>query len=125
MHLKKIAHILFVAVFTVLTVGITVNKHYSGGELFSFAIFGEPESCCADVCNCCDEETQTIQFHADYVFSVDTFNHDQLALELFAAALPLITIETTSVLSNITISEQDLPPPGKHAIFSFIQSYLL
>jgi hypothetical protein len=106
-------------------VGITVNKHYSGGELFSFAIFGEPESCCADVCNCCDEETQTIQFHADYVFSTDTFNHDQVELELFTAALPLNTIETTLVLSNTTIIDQDLPPPGKQLIFSFIQSYLL
>ncbi|MCB2206793.1 MAG: hypothetical protein KQH67_00740 [Bacteroidetes bacterium] len=123
--MKKTIHILFTLVFTVITLGFTINKHYSGGELFSFSIFGEPESCCADVCNCCDEETQTIQFHADYVFSIDAFDHDQVELELFAAALPLSTIETTCVLSNTAVIDLDLPPPDTHSIFSFIQFYLL
>lgn len=123
--LKKTIHILFTLVFTVITLGFTINKHYSGGELFSFAIFGEPESCCADVCNCCDEETQTIQFHADYVFSIANFNHDQVELELFAVALPLSNVEIASVVSHTTLSDQDLPPPGKQSTLSLIQAYLL
>ena len=125
MNLKKIANILFVTLFTAITVGITVNKHYSGGELFSFAIFGEPESCCADVCNCCDEETETIQFQADYTFSIDTFTPVQVELELFAIAIPLINLEATPVFAASRLTDQDLPPPAKQPAFSFIQSFLL
>ena len=38
--LKKIIHILFTIVFTVVTLGFIINKHYSGGELFYLALFG-------------------------------------------------------------------------------------
>lgn len=111
--------------FTVLTVGITVNKHYSGGELFSFAIFGEPESCCADVCNCCDEETQTIQFHADYTFSLENVEFRPLELERFAVELAFNTVVPEKNLTKNELVDQDLPPPDKFTTLSYFQSFLL
>ena len=53
----------------VATIGITVNKHYSGGELYSVALFGEADSCCEIPCDCCQEESETHQLKADYIGS--------------------------------------------------------
>ena len=123
--LKKTVHILFATIFTVVTLGFTVNKHYSGGELFSVAIFSEPESCCEDVCSCCDEESETIQFLADYTFTIDNFELTPSEVELFTVALALAIAEPEFVLTDSELFDQDLPPPDKLATLSYFQSYLL
>ncbi|MCF8235669.1 MAG: hypothetical protein K9G67_12220 [Bacteroidales bacterium] len=53
----------------VATIGVTVNKHYSGGELYSVSLFGEADSCCEIPCDCCHEESETHQLKADYIGS--------------------------------------------------------
>ncbi|PLX00222.1 MAG: hypothetical protein C0591_01615 [Marinilabiliales bacterium] len=123
--MKKIIHISFIFFFVIITLGFTVNKHYSGGELFSFAIFSEPESCCEDVCNCCDEESETVQFLADYTFSLDSFDTNQIEIELFTAALLLTVSEPELALAKTVFIDQDLHPPDNLKRLSFNQSFLL
>jgi len=123
--LKKTIYILFTITFTVITLGFTVNKHYSGGELFSVALFSEPESCCEDFCSCCDEEAVTIQFRADYTFSIDTFEPSAPEMELFAFTIDFTISEQEIVLTEARIIDQDLPPPDNHSALSFYQSFLL
>ena len=53
----------------VATIGITVNKHYSGGELYSVALFGEADSCCEVPCDCCHEESETHQLKENFIGS--------------------------------------------------------
>jgi hypothetical protein len=125
MDLKKIINILFVTLFTVITIGFTINKHYSSGELFSMAIFSEPESCCADVCACCDEESETIQFHEDYTFSIDNVEFSPTQLELFAAVLSFNTCEPEQNITGNDFVDQDLPPPDNLTRLSYFQSFLL
>lgn len=123
--MKKTIHILFTIVFTIATLGFTVNKHYSGDELFSLSIFSEPESCCADVCNCCDEESETVQFLADYTFVIDNFDTTPGEVELFAALIAITTAEPELVISKTEFTDQDLPPPDNLTTLSFNQTYLL
>jgi len=123
--LKKIINIFFVTVFTIISIGFTVNKHYSGSKLFSFAIFSEPESCCAANCNCCHEETETIQFRADYTFSFDHGVCNPSELQLFAHAVLLNIQEPELVLVKTEFTDQDLPPPDKLTRLSYFQSFLL
>ena len=123
--LKKIIHILFTIVFTVVTLGFIINKHYSGGELFSLALFGEPESCCEDMCGCCDEESETIQFLVYYTFTIDNFDTNPIELELFAAAILLSLQETELVLAKTEYIDQDLPPPDNLTRLSYNQAFLL
>lgn len=118
-------NVFFVTVFTIITIGFTVNKHYSGGKLFSLAIFSEPESCCSDVCDCCDEKSETIQFHADYTFSVDHEECNPSELQLFAHAVLLNIQEPEPVLVKTEFTDQDLPPPDKLTRLSYFQSFLL
>jgi hypothetical protein len=123
--LKRIFQIAFVFVFTLITVGITVNKHYSKGELFSIAIFSEPESCCAHPCNCCDEESETIQFLVDYTFSIDNFDPAPGEVELFTVAVSINIAEPELILTDSELFDQDLPPPDKLTTLSFFQNFLL
>ena len=123
--MKKTIHILFTIVFTVVTLGFTVNKHYSGGELFSLSIFSEPESCCADVCNCCDEDSETVQFLADYTFVVDNFDTTPGEVELLASLITITTAEPELVITKTEFTDKDLPPPDNLTTLSFHQSFLL
>ncbi len=123
--MKKTIHILFTIVFTVVTLGFTINKHYSGGELFSIAVYSEPESCCEDVCNCCDEESETVQFLVDYTISTDNFESSLSELELFAVAIVLSNFDTEFIYAAPELIDQDLPPPDKLTTLSFYQNFLL
>ena len=123
--MKKTINILFTVVFTVLTIGFTVNKHYSGGELFSLAIFSEPESCCADVCDCCDEESDTVQFLVNYTFVVDNLESIPGEVKLLAAVITITTAEPDLVITKTEFTDKDLPPPDNLTTLSFHQSFLL
>lgn len=73
MKTGKIVHLLVACILLVSTVGVVVNKHYSGGELFSTAFFVEAESCCSSSCchekpmSGCAEEADYYRLIADYV----------------------------------------------------------
>jgi hypothetical protein len=109
----------------IVTLGFTVNKHYSGGELFSLALFGEPESCCEDMCSCCDEESETVQFLVDYAFSIDNLESTPVEVELITISLLLGFVETDLVENSNEFFDQDLPPPDNLTRLSFFQTYIL
>ena len=67
--MKKAFYIIIMVIFLIPTVGITINKHYSGGELFSTSLFSAAESCCEEPCECCDDKTEVFRLTAQYLFS--------------------------------------------------------
>ena len=128
LELKKLHYILFAVFFTVLTVGASVSKHYSGGDLYSVALFGEAKSCCEVPCDCCDDESDVIQFTADYVFSISAnLDHSITAIDLFTDYAPIILPYTESVNDNgRIIYRSDIHPPRETSTcLSQIQTYLL
>ena len=106
--------------------GITLNKHYSNGELFSVALFGEAESCCEVPCNCCDNESEVIQFTADYLLSVNYVDQNLTLVDLIAYST-VDLLSQTEELKNIGVKYlfSDLPPPETKRFLSQIQTYLL
>ena len=50
-------------------IGISINKHYSGKELYSVSIFSEPDSCCDEPCDCCNETTEVFQITDVFLLS--------------------------------------------------------
>jgi len=123
--LKKTIYILFALTFTVITLGFIVNKHYSGGKLFSVAFFGEPDSCCEGTCECCDEETVIVQFHADYTFSTETFEPTLIEVEPLVLTLSLDVLQPELLVVETKFFDQDLPPPDNLSRLSFKQAFLL
>jgi hypothetical protein len=123
--LKKALNILITLNLLVATVGFTIHKHYSRGELYSYSVFTSPESCCEGVCNCCDEVSETFQLRLDY-----TANLDQVQLKV-----PEITHFTAFAVEPVRdciervvaghYFDQDLPPPDLPATLSLLQTFLL
>ena len=119
--IKTISHIILSALFFVLTVGLSINKHYSNGKLYSQSFFGEAESCDADadqVCtmqdmtkeceihkkneitnseqDCsCEDTSEYIHFDADYVVP------EKLQLNKVVSEHNIIMYQIASVLDNI------------------------
>jgi hypothetical protein len=102
MRIKKFGHILMILLLLISTAGVSINKHYSGGELFSTAIFTEAESCCETPCGCCKETSEFVQVKADYIASVFDLQ-DATQLDLLFSILPvLINFEVpTNIVSNL------------------------
>jgi hypothetical protein len=125
--LKKILHISFAFVFTVLTVGITINKHYSDGKLFSVALYGEAEACCDEPCECCDDESNIIQFTADYLFSAKYDLDNSLNYVELLADHTFELLSSDNEINNIGSKYlfSDIPPPEVRTFLSRIQTFLL
>ena len=128
--MKRIYYILFAFVFTLLTVGASVSKHYSGGELYSVALFGEADSCCddEDECACCDNESEVIQFSADYLFSISSnLDHNITPINLLSDyALTVLSLDEEIFHNRRIFYRTDIHPPRETGKFlSQIQTYLL
>ncbi len=52
--IKTASHIIFSALFLILTVGVSINKHYSNGKLYSQSFFGEAETCDTGINEVCE-----------------------------------------------------------------------
>lgn len=67
--LRKAGHIILGFIIVVVTMGITINKHYSGGNLYSISLFFEVESCCERDCDCCYDESHTYKIDDDFLIT--------------------------------------------------------
>ena len=63
--MKKVIHIAVSLLLMVSTTGVIINKHYSGGELFSASIFIDAKSCCETSC-CHHEHRNNCHEESDY-----------------------------------------------------------
>lgn len=108
---KKLGNIILVFLLLISTAGVSINKHYSGGELFSTAIFVEADSCCETPCGCCDKSSEIIKVEADYLAS--SFELDDVAqMDLLYANIPvLLQFVRTEVSTNSFTIEEFFPPP--------------
>ena len=123
--LRKTSHIILSTLLLFATVGLTISKHYCGGNYVSTSIFGEAESCC-DSEDCCKNETETFQLDEDYSLVSISEVPQSAEFELLNLA---ILVYNFSVIENEEIQEffeSDLPPPPKiQIVLSQKQSYLL
>lgn len=98
MRITKFGHIIMILLLLISTAGVSINKHYSGGELFSTALFVEAESCCETPCGCCDEKSERIKVEADYLVSSFELT-EATQLDLLFSSIPL-SIEFESIRSS-------------------------
>jgi len=110
MQTKKFGHIIMIFLLLISTAGVSINKHYSGGELYSSAIFVDADSCCENPCGCCDEKSEHLKVEADYLAS--SFDLSEVAqLDLLFSSIPLLVdFESTQLITNNFILEDTSPP---------------
>ncbi|MDZ7742489.1 MAG: hypothetical protein U5Q03_12255 [Bacteroidota bacterium] len=106
------------------TIGVTINIHYSHGELFSISLFDVSDPCCDMDCTCCYEESKTYQVKDEFITS--SFD---LAKFVFSNAITIVyknLIEYLfDVLKQKAYLEKDKSPPGKNTFQEYNQVFLL
>jgi hypothetical protein len=126
--LKKLQYISFAVFFTVLTVGVSIGRHYASGELYSIALYGDADSCCEIPSDCCDDKTDVIQFTANYLFSISTNpDHSEVTIDLFADYTFNVSphIENVDEIVRVFYSLDLHSPRETSTYLSQIQTYLL
>ena len=119
MNSGKIIRVFIAFVLLVSTIGVVINKHYSGGELFSTSLFVKAKSCCTSSCchheraGGCKEESDYYRLVADYVIpeseiklNLHVDNISFLSFDLF----PNMNSSSIVVSSNITLILIKPPP---------------
>lgn len=116
----KIIHLIVAFVLLVSTIGVVINKHYSGGELFSTALFVDAESCCSSSCchsmpmEGCHEELEYHKLEVDFTIpdNSTSLTFSTLDISLFLIN-PKFTGELYSDVIQNNIAFRDLKPPPK------------
>ncbi len=110
----------------VSTTGVSLSKHYSGGKLYSIALFGDAESCCEVPCACCSDETEFIKLKLDYVSS--SFDSPEISItDIFGnfgiSVISYYTIENLN-FGNTIVPYPDISPPKIEDSSVFFQTFL-
>jgi len=107
------------------TSGVIVNKHYSGGKLFSSAMFIDADSCCEIQCGCCDETTENIKVENDFLAS--SFELAAVSsLDLFSSLIIDFIFSSESADNSMINAFLRIPnPPKISAVLSCLQVYRL
>ncbi len=74
--IKKAANYFLACLLLFSVIGISINKHYSCKKLYSVSVFSEPDSCCDELCDCCNETTEVYQITDVFLQSVFQFEHN-------------------------------------------------
>jgi hypothetical protein len=123
--LNKILHISISILLVTVTTGITINKHYSGGKLYSFSITGKAQSCCETDCNCCENSVDTYRLAADYLMSTNNCHSENTVLNI--CDLFYFVEQDNYYISQfqpVSITNHSLPLPVPD-IRAQLQSFLL
>lgn len=122
---RKFAHITFLLIWSITTIGFTISRHYCGDILVSVKINHETKSCCGMDCDCCHNENDRFVLENDYK------SEQELSLPSIPEYDNLFSLNY-SYISNIPVREpvqityyrQTHPPPAYDVILSELQTFL-
>ena len=123
--IKRSVNIILIVLILVSTIGVVINKHYSGGKLFSVSVYSEAASCCEEPCDCCTDESEFYQLDIDKNISQINIDFQSFSFEVFGFEKHLLNdiYNNFNRISLLKI-ENDISPPGVNNFFAFIQVFL-
>ena len=122
--LRKAGHIILVFIIVVVTIGVTINKHYSGGNLYSISLFFEAESCCERDCDCCSNESQT--YKIDDNFLVTNISQPEIpSMQLLSSKKQLINTVLLSLFETQNKDFYNRLLPVTHRLQPVLQTFLI
>jgi len=123
MILRKTAHIFITLTLLVLTVGLTINKHYCGSQLVSVSLLGDIDPCCDMQDGCCHDDTEIYKLAADYTFPFFNVEFDQIPVDMPVMAMRHQSFSDTE--SQYTDCIGFSPPRKVQQTLSVLQTYRL
>jgi hypothetical protein len=115
--LKTLGHTFMLFAVLLSTTGISLHKHYSGGNFYSFALYTEAESCCQTDCDCCTDEVEFLQLDADFLCSpladIDFKNTSTLSDMVFYFTNNSLLTSEFQAHKNSLIFQNLSPPKNK------------
>lgn len=122
--LRKAGHIILGFIIVVVTMGVTINKHYSGGNLYSISLFFEAESCCERDCDCCSDESQTYKIDDDFL--VTNISQPEIpSMQLLASKKQLINTVLLSLFETQNKDFYNRLLPVTHRLQPVLQTFLI
>ncbi|MFV0376002.1 MAG: HYC_CC_PP family protein [Mangrovibacterium sp.] len=130
--IRKISHIAIALLFTVLTVGFTVSRHFCGDSLVAVSVFSASGTTCSgtdsacDMGDCCHNEDNVVQFHQDYTnpLVLEHVSFIPVLLQVFTFDLAFVTDEKSQI-HNPIVRANAPPPRDVSSVLSIIQVYRL
>ncbi len=124
MH-KKVLHIILSLMLLVSTTGVTLSMHYCGGKYVSTSLFVKADSCCSEVCGCCEDKSVHYEVEEDFTSPVVLALEPAIELELFIELFHLeIVEEGQSTLPIKKTFEDTSPPKTVDERLSLLQTFL-
>lgn len=120
--LRKVSHIVLVLLLLLTTMGLTISKHYCGGNLISVTVLSEQEPCC-DNPGCCHDESFTVKVEDD--FSATSFIYEFQDFAIIVPVVMQLVSENIDQDDLMAVSLETPPPPDIQAVLSRLQTYLL
>lgn len=119
---KRASHIVLVLLLLVSTSGITISKHYCGGNLRAVTIMTTPDPCC-DTEGCCHNDTEVYQVSDDYSI---TFLYIDFEQEVVPVPVLLAYNSSELIRPDVkNIYTESHSPPGVRLSLSTIQTFRL
>ena len=123
--IQRIGNIALIIILLCATTGMVVKKHYMHGELYSTAIFSNPDSCCIDdtTCECCHEENSKLKIDQSFRNS----SQQQLA-KVYDQPAQIIWNPTEKPVASFLREISFPPPPLRKAgvsLHTLMQVFLL
>ncbi len=109
--IKTASHIIFSVLFLVLTVGVSINKHYSKGKLYSQSFFGEAETCDAGINEVCEMQNMPAECEMHNIVEKNKQKKDLCSCEDTSEYLHFdanFTIPEKLIIKNIDNNETNI-----------------
>ena len=120
---RKAGHIILGFILVVVTMGVTINKHYSGGKLYSVSLFFNAESCCEEYSGCSDEAV-TFKINDNFL-ATNTSQPEIASIQLLISKKQVFRTVSLSlfVINNNVFSNRLLP--FNHRLQPVLQTFLI
>jgi len=109
---KRAGHILVILLLLLGTTGVTITRHYCGGNLVKTSIYSAPHNCCNDNCPRCHDERINVRI-------IDIFESSQSQINLtdgFKNLLERHSLPTLLAFSNTSNIALLTDASGDHSI---------
>jgi hypothetical protein len=116
--MQRLGAILLSLTYLVSTTGVTIAKHYCGGELESVSLTGVGHCCCEDGVDvqgitCCGDEVVQLKVDTQHVAA-------KVAVAQQAVAVPIVTpimVNQAALITLPALFDERRPPPLNAPIY--------